>query len=167
MLPAQFIFHSDISQVRYGEEHEAWTIPLLMPRCLFRKPRSIFKCNFCSLQLLMLEEVTLWHLWKKPAIYLIHFALFLVNNYCSTIISTAKWSHNFFGPLPGLLLHRAILRKCGEANIGLEYQLKSKKCEQNRSIWIRKPHPQIFVYSVMLHSSTSTKDFRQYDKSWL
>lgn len=94
---------------------------------------EVFKSNFCSLQLLMvLEKVTLWHLWEKPAIYLIHFAFLLVNNNFRKIISTAKGPHNFFCLLPGLLLHTAILQKCGEANVGLAYWLKSMKCEHKQ-----------------------------------
>ena len=69
-------FCSDLVRVKYGEEHKVYTIPLLMPQCLFWKSRRAFKCKFCSLHfLMMLQEVTLWSFSEKAAVYLIHFAL--------------------------------------------------------------------------------------------
>lgn len=102
-------------------------IPPLMPQCLFWKPKRVFKYNFCSLRLLMmLKEVTFWHSWEKPAIYLIHFSLLLVNNHCSKIISTAKSALCL-----GYYYIQQSYRNVG-SNTGLAYQLKSMKCEQKQ-----------------------------------
>lgn len=142
-----------------------------MPRCLFWKPRRVFKCNFCSLQLLMmLKEVTLWHLWEKSAIYLIHFALLLVNNHFSKIISTAKWPHNFSALCLGFLLHTAVQRRCGEANSCLTYQLKSMKCEHKEiSPDLESPNLKfLFIQYCSIHplqqkitNSMTNHDYRQ------
>lgn len=86
-----------------------------MPQYLFWKPRTAFKCKFCSLQLLMmLQEVTLELLGETSSLFdsfcsATSVPLFPVRSYCSKIISTAKLLHNFFGLLPGFFT--AVLTK--------------------------------------------------------